>query len=367
MPLHPWDLTPREAAELQRELAWRVVRRGNPSVGRVRFIAGCDVAFDKRNRRGVGAVVLIAYPSLEVVEGATVEERVTFPYVPGLLSFRETPIVLAAFERLRGRPDLLMVDGHGYAHPRRFGYACHVGLLLDVPTIGIAKSRLIGEHGTVGAARGSRADLVDAGTVVGSLLRTREKVQPIYVSIGHRISLAAAERWALRCATEYRVPEPTRHADRLAGEAKRRMLDATFEMIVEQRAGERGRWEWSEDAGVVLFRHDLDPMPTHYGCAADIFNAADGELLDVMLVDGGEHARGERVLVRAVDVLERRDRDDKVLAVRAETPQQRLDGVRERIWSWYVAHEKPVTGWGGEERALALLQACREGGARASA
>src|SRR5205823_8962449 len=123
--------------------------------------------------------------------------------------------------------DLLMVDGHGYAHPRRFGFASHLGLLLGIPTIGVAKSRLIGEAGTVAGPRGSRADLVDGGEVIGSMLRTRQGVRSIYVSIGHRISLASAVRWAIACATKYRVPEPTRLADRVAGEAKRRMLDLT--------------------------------------------------------------------------------------------------------------------------------------------
>lgn len=223
--LHPWDLSPREAAALQRELAARVVREGDVSERAVRFIAGSDAAFDRPSGRAAGAVVVLAWPSLEVVERVTVETPVTFPYVPGLLSFREAPVLIPAFERLRHAPDLLMVDGHGYAHPRRFGFACHLGLLLDVPAIGVAKSRLIGEAGTLAGPRGSRADLVDAGEVAGALLRTREGVRPVYVSAGHRISLAAAERWALACATTYRVPEPTRLADRLAAEAKRTMLD----------------------------------------------------------------------------------------------------------------------------------------------
>src|SRR5438067_4740174 len=208
--LHPWDLTPREAATLQSQLASRVVREGDPPESAVRFVAGCDCAFDKPNRRAVAAVIVLAYPSLDVVEQVSVETAVTFPYVPGLLSFRETPPLLQAFERLQQRPDLLMVDGHGYAHPRRFGYACHLGLLLDLPAIGVAQSRLIGEAGTVAGPRGSRADLVDAGDLIGSMLRTRQGVRSIFVSIGHRISLESAERWVLRCATKYRVPGPTR-------------------------------------------------------------------------------------------------------------------------------------------------------------
>jgi deoxyribonuclease V len=358
--LHPWDLSPREAMALQRELASRVVREGAPAEGDVRFVAGSDVAFDNARGRAAGAIVVLAYPSLEVVEEATVEATVPFSYVPGLLSFRETPVLLDAFARLRHTPDLLMVDGHGYAHPRRFGFACHLGLLLDLPTIGVAKSRLVGVSGHVAEPRGSRADLVDEGDVIGSLLRTRERVKPVYVSIGHRISLAAAERWVLACATRYRLPEPTRLADRLSRVAKRRMLDGTVEMIVEQRAGEEGRWEWVEEDQEIVFKHPLDPMPTHYGCVDGIVNPADGELLDVMLVDPAPRGRGERVTVRVVDVLERTDGDHKLLAVPLAS-NHRLDGVRERIWAWYVAHEKPVTRWGGEGAALALIRACGGG------
>ena len=359
--VHAWDVSPREAMRLQRELAPRVVRDGEPRAEDVGLIAGCDVAFDRPNRRGAGAVVVCAYPSLEVVEEATVEAPVRFPYVPGLLSFRETPVLLEAFARLRASPDLVMVDGHGYAHPRRFGYACHLGLLLDVPTMGVAKSRLVGAHGTLGEARGSRTDLVDADEVVGALLRTRERVRPIYVSVGHRLSLAAAERWALACATRYRLPEPARLADALSRITKRRMLEGTLEMIVEQRAGEQGRWEWVAEDDAVVFRHDLDPMPAHYGCSVELLNPADGEWLDVMLVDPEERERGERLAVRVLDVLERADGDDKLLAVAADATPPPLDGVRERIWRWYVAQEKPVTRWGGEEAALALMRACRDG------
>ena len=224
--LHDWNLTPRDAMRLQRELAARVVARGDPPESAVRFVAGCDVAFEKTRDRAVGAVVVLGYPEMEVVERVVIESPIAFPYVPGLLSFRETPLLVQAFERVERAPDLVMVDGHGYAHPRRFGIACHIGVLLGVPTIGVAKSRLVGEEGVVAAPRGSRADLVDAGEVIGSLLRTRDGVRPLYVSIGHEIALEAAERWVLRCARGYRLPEPTRLADQLAGEAKRGGVEA---------------------------------------------------------------------------------------------------------------------------------------------
>ena len=219
--LHSWKLSPREAASLQRELASRVVRQGEPRDADTRFVAGCDVAFDKAHDRAFAAVVVLAYPSLEIVERVVAVSSIAFPYVPGLLSFRETPALLDAFERVDHVPDLVMVDGHGYAHPRRFGLACHLGLLLDVPTIGVAKSRLVGEAHAPAAMRGSRADLRDAEQIIGTVLRTRAGVRPLYVSVGHRISLGAAQAWVLLCARGYRLPEPTRLADRLAGEAKR--------------------------------------------------------------------------------------------------------------------------------------------------
>lgn len=343
---------------LQSELASQVIRGGDLREDDVRFIAGGDVAFDTPRRRAVGAVVVLAYPSLEAVEQVVVETPLTFPYVPGLLSFRETPVLLDAFEQVRQAPDLLMADGHGYAHPRRFGFACHLGLLLDVPTIGLAKSRLIGTHGSVGEDVGARADLVDDGEIIGSVLRTRTRVRPVYVSIGHRIALQAAERWALATARR-RVPEPTRLADALSKQAKRRMLDATLDVVVEQRAGEEGRWEWEPDTDEVVFRYELEPLPVHYGCSVDIVNAADRELLDVMIVDPAERGRGERMPVRVVDVLERSDGDHKLLALPLDA-RVKLAGVRDRIWDWYVRHEKPVTRWGGEDAAIEIIRACRE-------
>jgi deoxyribonuclease V len=364
---HPWDLSPREAVALQSTLAQHVIRRGDLDESRVRTVAGADVAFDKPNGRAVGAVVLLAYPSLDELERVIVESPVTFPYVPGLLSFRETPVLLGAFERLRDTPDLLMVDGHGYAHPRRFGFACHLGLLLDLPTIGVAKSRLVGEQGTVAGPRGARADLTHEGEVIGSMVRTRQGVRSMYVSIGHRLSLAAAERWALACARGYRVPEPTRRADRVAGEAKRRMLDLTLRMVIEQRAGERGRWEWVAADDAVVFCNDLVPMPTHYGCSIDIINPADGQELDVMLLEDTDRARNEKLSVRVVDVLERSDGDHKLLALPvdaepyAPATQRRLARARDDCWRFYTEIERPITHWGGEDRALEIIEACRGG------
>ncbi len=215
--LHPWHVSPKEAMAIQRHLASQVVRKGDPKD--VRRIAGVDISVDAKRGRGIGAVVVLSYPELAVVEVAVEEAPLTFPYVPGLLSFRETPVLREAFRRLAGPIDLLLVDGQGLAHPRRFGIACHLGLLLDVPAIGCAKSRLCGEHPDWSGdeAAGSRADLLDGGEVIGSVLRTRAGVNPLFISIGHRIGLAEAEAWVLRCCRGYRLPEPTRLAHQAAG------------------------------------------------------------------------------------------------------------------------------------------------------
>lgn len=214
--LHPWDLTPTEAMALQARLAPSVIREGRP--GNVHLVAAADVAFvyqpaGARPGLARAAVVVLEYPGLTVVEQQVVEAPVFFPYVPGLLSFREVPALAGALEAVRHDPDLLLVDGQGYAHPRRFGLACHVGVLLDVPTIGCAKSRLCGEHVPPGPEAGSSAPLVDGGEVIGLALRTREGVAPLYVSVGHRISLEAAADWALRLCRGRRIPEPLRLAD----------------------------------------------------------------------------------------------------------------------------------------------------------
>ncbi len=207
--LHPWTLSPSRAAAIQERLRDEVVLHGAPR--RVRVVAGADVSFEE-DGFVVAGVVALDWPSLEVLEEACVRRRARFPYVPGLLSFREAPPLLAAFARLRAEPDLVVLDGQGTAHPRRFGLACHLGLLLDVPTIGCAKSLLVGEHGALGRARGSRAPLVHHGEVVGAALRTRDDVAPVYVSPGHRIGLASSCAWVLRLCRGVRLPETTRRA-----------------------------------------------------------------------------------------------------------------------------------------------------------
>ena len=213
-PFHSWDITPREAVALQRELAPLIVREDR--LGEVRRVAGVDVGFEDNGRITRAAIAVLSYPELELVEQSVARVPTRFPYVPGLLSFREVPAVLQAFEQLSQRPDLILYDGQGIAHPRRIGIASHVGLLLDIPSIGAAKSRLCGSHEEPPPQRGAWAPLTDRGEIIGAVLRTRDGVQPLYVSIGHRVSLETAIRWVLACTPRYRLPETTRWAHRLA-------------------------------------------------------------------------------------------------------------------------------------------------------
>ena len=215
--LHRWDLDPSEARALQRQLAERVVREDR--FGTIRTVAGVDLGFPKTPDGGVlgrAAVVVLRVPDLDLVEERIVERPVTFQYVPGLLYFREAPVGMAAVASLEHRPDLLLVDGHGLAHPRRCGIACHLGLLLDLPTIGCAKSILVGHAEEPGPNPGDWAPLVYRGETIGAALRTRPKTKPIYVSIGHRVSLTSAIALVSQCGRGYRLPEPTRLADRIA-------------------------------------------------------------------------------------------------------------------------------------------------------
>jgi deoxyribonuclease V len=212
--LHRWDLTPKQAIALQARLRDRVDREDR--IGVVRRVAGVDVGFERAGAVTRAAVAVLDFPSLALVDQAIVRQPTRFPYVPGLLSFREAPAVLAAFARLRAAPDLILYDGQGVAHPRRFGIASHLGVLLDAPTIGVAKTRLIGEHRALPARRGAWVPLLYDGETIGAVLRTRTAVKPLYISIGHRISLESAVRWTMACARKYRLPETTRWAHRLA-------------------------------------------------------------------------------------------------------------------------------------------------------
>jgi deoxyribonuclease V len=209
--LHEWRLDYRQAVEIQRQLAGRVIE--GPPLARAETVAAADVSAGKREEWIIAAVVVMRLPGFEVLETREAGMRATWPYVPGCLSFREAPVVLEAFRQLRTVPDVVIIDGQGRAHPRRLGLASHIGLALEVPTIGCAKSRLIGEvRGELGPERGSRKALWDGGERIGAVLRTRTGVKPVYVSVGHRIDLASAERWILAAAPRHRLPEPARAA-----------------------------------------------------------------------------------------------------------------------------------------------------------
>ncbi|MFO1435966.1 MAG: deoxyribonuclease V [Gammaproteobacteria bacterium] len=216
---HRFDLTPSEAIALQLELRNQV--RTDDALGTVCCVAGVDVGFAEQGRVTRAAIVTMNFPQLDVVEEVTATLPTTFPYVPGLLSFRELPAVLAAFDRLQQMPDLVLCDGQGVAHPRRFGIAAHLGVLLDIPAIGVGKSKLIGEHDPVPDERGASVPLRDHGETIGAVLRSRQHVRPLYVSIGHRVSLATAVDYVRRCLGRYRLPEPIRFADKLAAARRR--------------------------------------------------------------------------------------------------------------------------------------------------
>lgn len=212
---HPWDVSPAEAVAIQRQLAGRVERADRlPEV--IRHVAGIDVGFEDEGRTTRAAVAVLAFPSLQLVETAIARLPTRFPYVPGLLSFRELPAVLQALDRLSVSPEVVLCDGQGIAHPRRIGIASHLGVLLDLPTIGVGKTRLVGKFDVPGNTKGDWSPLGDGDEVIGAVLRTRAGVNPVYVSIGHRVSLATAIRLTLACTTRYRLPETTRQAHRLA-------------------------------------------------------------------------------------------------------------------------------------------------------
>ncbi len=210
---HQWNLSPKAAISLQTRLAAQVVRENR--LGPVKTVAGVDVAVSDDLARA--AIVVLSYPQLEPVNVALATRPVTFPYIPGLLSFREGPVILEALARLNPLPDLLLFDGQGIAHPRRLGLASHIGLLAQLPSIGCAKSRLCGAYGPLAPERGSSSFLIDGGEKIGAAVRTQRGVKPVIVSTGHRIDLVTSIDYILRCCRQYRLPEPIRWAHRVAG------------------------------------------------------------------------------------------------------------------------------------------------------
>ncbi len=215
--LHSWDVSPQEAMAIQLRLRSRLRLNG---AGPFATVAGIDVSYDDTSKLMFAGVVVMSGDGRQVLETATAAARIRFPYIPGLLSFRETPAVIKAWTKLKARPDCLICDGHGLAHPRRFGLACHLGVLLRLPSIGCAKSLLVGTHRQPGKRRGSLEPLLDRGEQIGAVLRTRHGVAPVFVSQGDRIGLDAAVQTVLDTCSGYRLPEPTRRAHLLVNEMR---------------------------------------------------------------------------------------------------------------------------------------------------
>ena len=213
--LHSWQVSTTQALEIQQRLAAQVSKRSE--VTTPRFIAGVDISVGKEGGMAIGAVVILNYPELRVVETKVAQDKLGLPYIPGLLSFRESPLILAACQKLTTTPDIILVDGQGIAHPRRLGLASHLGLLLNTPTIGCAKSLLCGSHEVPGIEPGSYTEVADKGEIIGAALRTKRGVKPVYVSIGHKVDLQNAIYWIMKCCHGYRLPEPTRLAHLAAG------------------------------------------------------------------------------------------------------------------------------------------------------
>jgi deoxyribonuclease V len=218
--LHDWGMTYREAIQLQKELADRVVL-DDCLPENLETVAGVDVSYEKHGDQFFAGVVVLSFPELRVIEEVGARNRVTFPYIPGLLSFRELPVILEAFRNLKTIPDAVLVDGQGIAHPRRLGIASHLGLWLDLATIGCAKSRLCGEHPPTGLRRRDSVPLCHEGTQVGVVLTTRDGVKPLYISPGHKVDIPSAANLVLACGTRYRMPEPTRLAHLLTNRLRR--------------------------------------------------------------------------------------------------------------------------------------------------
>jgi deoxyribonuclease V len=236
---HNWDLSPEAAIALQQSLRDAVIT--TDQLQTIRYVAGVDVGFENAGNITRAAVAVLSFPALQLQEQTIARRPTVFPYIPGLLSFREVPAVLDALEKLQTLPDLLLCDGQGTAHPRRFGIACHLGLLTNIPSIGVAKSLLIGKHTDVPDEKGAWQPLQHKGETIGAALRTRPKTKPLYISPGHRVSLETAIDYVLQCTTKYRLPETTRFAHKLASETpaseleKLEMKQATAEPVESQQ------------------------------------------------------------------------------------------------------------------------------------
>ena len=216
---HKWNVSPKEAIEIQKRLKQKV--RIEPLQKEVKYIGGADISFNRGESTVYATIVVLRLSDLEEVERSLVVGTIDFPYIPGLLSFREVPILWEAWQQLKQKPDVLVLDGHGIAHNRRFGVASHFGILADVPTIGCAKKIFVGTHQELSEEAGNMVGIYDENELLGAVLRSRSKVKPIYISVGHRITLPDALRIMQQCITKYRLPEPTRQAHLIANELRR--------------------------------------------------------------------------------------------------------------------------------------------------
>jgi deoxyribonuclease V len=212
---HSFTLTESEALNIQSKLSSKVIKENCFNDNDINYIAGIDVAYNDKYDFHIASVVILDSKSLELLSYVTIKDNVNFPYIPGLFSFREIPPVIKALKQLKVKPDLVVCDGHGIAHPRRFGLASHLGVLFDIPTIGCAKNRLIGEIKEIKKERGKFSPLIDNNEIIGNVLTTQNNVKPIFVSIGHKISLETACKWILKLSPKYRIPEPVRQSDHL--------------------------------------------------------------------------------------------------------------------------------------------------------
>ena len=216
--LHSWNLSYQQAIALQKQLADKLLFTSLKKPPKL--VAGLDCAFSKDKQKIIAVALILQLPNFELIETISTVKKVTFPYIPGLLSFREAPVCIATVEKLKKNPDLFIIDGQGIAHPRRLGLAAHLGLFFDKPTIGCAKSRLIGTFNEPPPKKGCYSLLKDKNQTIGAVLRTRTNVKPVFISAGHKCQLDDAIKWALKCSIKYRLPEPTRLAHQIVSKMK---------------------------------------------------------------------------------------------------------------------------------------------------
>ena len=234
---HPWEVTPAQAIAIQRKLSHHVVLADH--FAEINYVAGVDAGFEAAGKITRAAVAVLKFPELTLEEYFISRRPTSFPYVPGLLSFREAPAIIEALENLNRLPDLILCDGQGIAHQRRFGIASHIGVITGLPTIGVAKNRLTGEHAELPPDKGSRVSLTDNGEVIGVVLRSRTGVKPIYISPGHKICLKTSIHYVMQCLTRFRLPETTRWAHRLASEINvSKLATASTPKLMQHRGKE---------------------------------------------------------------------------------------------------------------------------------